>query len=372
VVGTTAGNLFAVSTVGSFTGTILTGFVFIPNMGTKKVLYVQAALLIGIWVIWEIMEKKYVAPLLALPLVGFCFASVMSSEKLAHANGFKVVDKTESFYGQIKVIDKDVKRWLAINNTADTGIRKDTGLSLLPYAYYMEIVNRMRPDARDALVIGLGGGSITQRFTRRYGLSVDSVEIDPKVTWFARKHFGLLPTDGDVYIMDGRAFVNRASRKYDFVLMDAFGADSPPFHLYSREAFGEISAILKPGGIYAVNTHGFRQGEGARLPASVFATLKEVFPHVRAFHTHSKNEFGNAILLASDTSLEVDAPLTGCEIPGVCDLFNEMLAKEIKDFGVEGTVITDDYNAVEAWSVDNSVVMRKTVMEFLPAAVLAL
>jgi spermidine synthase len=372
VVGTTAGNLFAISTVGSFMGTIMTGFVFIPNMGTKKVLYVQAALLLGIWVVWELMEKKYAASLLALPLVGFCLASVLTTEKLAEAGGFKVVDKTTSFYGDIKVIDKGVKRWLAINNTADTGIRKDTGFSLMPYAYYMEIVNRMRPGASDALVIGLGGGSITQRLTRNYGLSVDSVEIDPRVISLARKHFGLKSTDGDVHEMDGRAFVSSTQKKYDFVLMDAFGADAPPFHMYSREAFGEIKGILKPRGIYAVNTHGFREGEGARLPASVYATLEEVFPHVRAFHTYSTSEeIGNAILLASEEPLEVDAPLTGCEIPGVCDLFNEMLANEIHDFGVVGSVITDDFNPVDAWSVDNSVVIRKKVQEFLPAEVLA-
>jgi len=371
VVGARAGNLFAVSTVGSFAGTVLTGFVLIPSIGTKKMLYLQAGALVVLWAVWELMGRRYITALIAVPLLGFCMAGVTAEEELAHAGGFEVKHKTESFYGELKVIDRENKRWLSIDGAGHTGINKDTGLSLFPYSYYIEVVNYMRPGAKDALVVGLGGGSVTRRL-EGYGLRVDSVEINPKVADIARRFFGFDAPEGNVHITDGRVFISNADRKYDFIVLDAFaGSDTPPFHLMTKEMFGEIKGALKEDGILAVNSFGFMSGKGTVIPQSIHRTLGAVYPNVRAFRV-SKENFGNIIFFASAGELALRRSIEKTDIAGLENLFAEMLEKEVRYSMQEGIVITDDYNPLEAWGVMTSEAMRRDILSFLPAEVLAL
>jgi spermidine synthase len=372
VVGATAGNLFAISTVGSFIGTVLTGFVLIPNLGTKKVIFLQAGILILLWVVWELMDRKFAAALLAIPILGFCIMSMMAADELEAADGFEVRHKTESFYGQMKVVDKGIKRWLTIDGALHTGIRKDTGLSLFPYSYYLELTTFMRPEAKDVLVVGLGAGSVTRRF-EGLGMNVDSVEISPKVVDIARRFFGFRVPAEKVFIEDGRTYINNTDRKYDTVIFDAFSvSDTPPLHLITKEMFSEVGRVLKPGGILALNTFGFREGKAVRIPASIFRTMKEAFPHVRAFPTYKTSEFGNIVFLASDTALELRREVEGCDIEITCILLHEMLDKETTFTDSQGVVITDDYNPLEAWGVAMSESLRRDMLEHFPAEVLAL
>lgn len=62
IVGATAGNLFSISTIGSFAGSILTGFFLIPNIGTKMIIYVQALVLVSLWIVWEVYNRKSSMP----------------------------------------------------------------------------------------------------------------------------------------------------------------------------------------------------------------------------------------------------------------------------------------------------------------------
>lgn len=370
VVGATAGNLFAISTVGSFVGTILTGFFLIPNFGAKKIIYIQAFLLISLWVVWELMNRKYMMSLVAVPFLALSVSNAVAKEKLIGADGFIVKYKAESFYGQLKVIDKLNKRWLSIDGAGHTGINMKTGLSLFPYAYYLEIMNYMRPEAKDALVVGLGGGSVTRRF-RHYGLRVDSVEINEKIVDIARRFFGFDVPEEKVYIEDGRTFISSTEKRYDFVILDAFaGSDSPPVHLLTKEMFAEINNILREDGILGINTLGFDEGRGAVIPESVNRTLREVFPNIKSYRIKAEGKFGNIVFLASAGELELRREIKGCEIELLCKLFGEMLAKEVQFDEGSGTVITDDYNPLEAWSVMTSENLRKEIMAFMPAEVL--
>ncbi len=372
VVGATAGNLFAISTVGSFVGTVLTGFVLIPNVGTKKTIYLLAGILFVLWATWEVMDKKYAIAAIGIPLIVLCIAGLMSTGKLEAVEGFEVRHKTESFYGQLKVIDKENKRWLSIDGAGHTGINLNTGLSLHSYAYYFEITRFMRPEARDVLVVGLGGGSVTTRF-EQHGFSVDSIEIDQKVVDIAREFFGFSSPVDRVFVQDGRAFIQNSEKKYDIVLFDAFvGSDTPPFQLMTKEMFAEVSGVLKDDGVLAINSFGFKQGKGVRIPASMYLTLKEAFPHVKAFSVYDKSEFGNIVFLASEGELELRRELEGCDIEGVCTLLGEMLSKERTFASSQGVVLTDDYNPIEAWGVMTSEKIRKGIQDFYPAEVLAL
>ena len=58
----------------------------------------------------------------------------------------------------------------------------------------------------------------------------------------------------EVHLGDARPFVRRAARTWDLVALDVVGSDLMPEHLVSLEWFREVSRVLSPGGVFAMNS----------------------------------------------------------------------------------------------------------------------
>jgi len=131
-------------------------------------------------------------------------------------------------------------------------------------------------------VIGLAAGTIPAQLRHFYpeGLSVTGVEIDPAVVDLGRRHFGM-PSDStwlDTQVADGRVFLGRLAKpgSYDLVIVDAFAQEYYiPFHLATEEAFREAKALLRPGGILAMNVAAV--GPDSPLLRAIEATLVSAF-----------------------------------------------------------------------------------------------
>jgi len=159
------------------------------------------------------------------------------------------------------------------------------------------------------LLIGLGGGSIVKNYELD-GWTVDVVEIDPVVSEIARKYFDLESSNANIYIEDGRKFLINRKKKYDLIVMDAYGSISIPFHLITSESFGLIASRLKPGGVFAVNV--ISLGWRGVIVKSLAETLKTQFKHVLALPvTEPPNTLGNMVVIASDRKLEFPEELLG-------------------------------------------------------------
>ncbi|MBF0340773.1 MAG: fused MFS/spermidine synthase [Magnetococcales bacterium] len=135
----------------------------------------------------------------------------------------------------------------------------------------------LQPNPTSILVIGLGGGTVTDTLQKIYPeILIDSVEIDPAVIRVAQKYFAFVPgKNTHVFAEDGRVFVKhllRQKRKYDLVILDAFDHISVPEHMTTREFLQEIKGLLEPGGVLAANT--FSSG---RLYDAESATYGAVF-----------------------------------------------------------------------------------------------
>src|SRR6185295_9017109 len=118
----------------------------------------------------------------------------------------------------------------------------------------------------------------------REGARVDAVEINPAIVPIAVQFFDFEPARLKLTIDDGRHFVNRSTKRYDVIVLDAFLGDSVPSHLMSREAFAAMRRVLKPGGVLVINTFGDTETGKDFFIASLDKTLKAVFHSVR-IHT---------------------------------------------------------------------------------------
>jgi len=109
------------------------------------------------------------------------------------------------------------------------------------------------------LVAGLGGGSIPLTLNDLFPeAQIDVVEVDQAVVNVAKEFFFFEENDNlKVTVADARVFVKRAGisgRKYDYIVLDAFGGDYIPEHLLTREFLQEVKAIMSADGVLVANT----------------------------------------------------------------------------------------------------------------------
>jgi len=161
-------------------------------------------------------------------------------------------------------------------------------------------------------------------------------------------------------IGDGRHFVNRATNRYDTILLDAFLGDSSPSHLMTREAFDSMRRLLKPGGTLVINSFvGFRSGKDF-FAASLDKTLKAVFKSVR-IHATNPEETSNVFFVASDKpELHIVAQPDLAQVhPDRRDLVKAAFDSLTEANPRNGIVLTDDYNPVEFYDAANREVIRR-------------
>jgi len=172
------------------------------------------------------------------------------------------------------------------------------------YAIYAHLGLAHAPDARRALILGLGGGSVPRRFLLSYdALQVEVAELDPAVVRVARQYFRL-PTDPrlSVTVADGRRALEAHPGDIDTILVDTFFSDSIPFHMYTREFVELAHDRLRAGGNVVINMHGSMRGEDSRLWRAVYKTYRSTFSTVLAYPVEPDlpDAVQNVMLVATD------------------------------------------------------------------------
>ncbi len=364
VVGRTAGNLYAVSTIASVVAAITTGFFLIPNIGVHRLVFLIGILLLATALVGLAIRHKLtgiIALLLVLAVAckpGFQAASRQTADP---ENGLIAVK--QSAYAEIRVVDLNGVRYMFIDGSMHTGADPVTWNSCFPYINVLDIARGFFKQPGEMLLVGLGGGSVVKSYARA-GWLVDVVEIDPTVTQVAREYFGLEEAEAHVYDMDGRQFLITHDKTYDIIIMDAFGSSSVPFHLVTAEAFGLIRSRLSPGGILAMNI----QAVGWRdvIVASIAATANRQFEHVTVLPiAEPPNQLGNLVLLASsrELNLEKELPPPPSRFSAEYDRVHAWDNRfQVDVAGVP--VLTDDLNPIDVWSERVNLASRKELHEF--------
>ena len=120
------------------------------------------------------------------------------------------------------------------------------------------------------------------------------VEIDPDVVDVARRFFQVEEGPGcRIHVGDGRVFVRRAARAYDWVMLDAFHSDTIPHHLTTVEFLKEVKGVLTPGGVVTANIAPLGSGG---LYLAMIRTFAAVFPQVYLFQVPNR---ANIVLVAT-------------------------------------------------------------------------
>lgn len=138
--GISAGSLYAVSTLGSFLGAILSGFVLIPRLGIKTILFLCAGVLILLSLAGIISFKKYLRTglmLVSALIFGSAVSGIIKTQMSAESSG--IIYRADSRYGTIRVVDKkeDGRRYLIVNSAQQGFVRLKDMQTDMDYAQFI-------------------------------------------------------------------------------------------------------------------------------------------------------------------------------------------------------------------------------------------
>jgi spermidine synthase len=150
-------------------------------------------------------------------------------------------------------------------------------------------------EPRRFLVIGMGGGSLPRFLRHHYPeATIDAVDINPEVANAAITQLGFREDAAmRIHIADGRKFVENVREPYDAVFLDAYGADSVPPHLTTREFMEAVRRATRSDGVVVGNVW----HNSSRPPyAAIVSTYRASFD---TFFILRVRGTGNRILLAA-------------------------------------------------------------------------
>ncbi|GGO71651.1 spermidine synthase [Nonomuraea cavernae] len=146
---------------------------------------------------------------------------------------------------------------------------------------------RVTSPPKDVLIVGAGSGTDVAIALSKGAGHVDAVEIDPKLRELGGSTHPDHPYDDPrvtTHVTDGRAFLERTSRRYDlilFALPDSLtlvsGASSLRLesYLFTEEAMRAARAHLKPGGAFSMYNY-YRE---TWLVDRLASTVQSAFGH---------------------------------------------------------------------------------------------
>jgi spermidine synthase len=284
--GRLVGLISAISTGGSFLGTVLTGFVLVTTLSLGLIFNLIGVLLVALAALWFVaFRRRWLATaplLLALVVLALPEGHERRAKTLADGTVATELLFDDGYYSQLRVVEfrygEEVTRELYLDSQLQGGLDVDQGLSVYGYAYGLQQLPwALHPGGRRALVVGLGAG-LVPRWYGAMGVPTDVAELDPAVVDAARRFFGYRPT-GQVLVEDARFVLNTTTEAYDYVLLDVFSGDTTPGHVLSLEALRLAARAMTPDGVLATNLIG-RLGRDGVVIASVVRTMREVFDTV--------------------------------------------------------------------------------------------
>ncbi len=347
--GKRAGQVFAVSTVGSIMGAFIPVLILTPTVGTRSTFLIFAVGLLALALAaTSILRRRAVYAVLLAILIVLWVA--VNPGPVRPADG--LVTEGESALQFFQVIDQPgIGRRLVLNEGIGTHSIYNPQRLLTdgPWDYFLLapfIGGQQAQDVESLLVIGLGAGTVSKQYTTVFGgdVAIDGVEIDDRVIDVGREYFDMNEPNLTTFAEDGRAFLQRVDRRYDVIAVDAYRQPYIPFHLVTQEFFAAARQRLAADGVLALNAG--RTATDFRLVGVLSETMRSVFPYVYVIDLPSG--FSNSLIYGSLRPVS-PAELRARALAAGGAALTEIAARpwELRAVDRADTVYTDDLAPVE-------------------------
>ena len=360
-VATRVGLFYSVNVAAAILGSLGAGFLLLPWLGSLGTLWLMAGLSLACAFALLAAAPRSNARTIA----GVSIAAVFAAAAVFVADPFdaylaqRFPDQTIAWKREAVQATVSVHQDPGGTHTLHVSGNHQAGGSSSPFHHQIgNLPMVVHPDAREALVIGVGGGATAGALSQHAGVAVDVVEISREVMQAAARFFK--PINFDVlrkpsvrqHVDDGRNYLLLTDKRYDVITADII----LPIHagsgnLYSVEYFELVRRALKPGGL-AVQWVAGTEAEYK----TIARTFLSVFPETTVWG-------GGTLFLGSveplrlrrsdfDWKLGVPERREMTAMLGIRtfeDLLRHYRAgpSELRQFVGEGPVLTDDRPLVE-------------------------
>ena len=308
-VGFWVGRLTTVNTLGAVFGSLATGYLLLPALGSERSLFAVAL----VFVATGLLTTRFVTGVARYVAFGLSVAAALVfvatprwdlARLTAGTNVyFEGWDKPESvpfvrddIHGGVTTVTQLRGVYTLYTNGKFQG---NTGWEMNAQRFFAHYPSIFVSHFDQALIIGLGTGTTLGTIASYPWKKLELVEISPAIVEAADQYFRSVNNGAihdprlTLHLGDGRNFLLVEQRKYDLVSMELSsiwfaGAAS----LYSREFYQLVQQHLSERGIFQqwVQLHHVRRKDFA----TIVHTLRLVFPHVALFYGG-----GQGILVAS-------------------------------------------------------------------------
>lgn len=363
--GRTTGQLYALSTLGSIVGTFLPVLWLIPAIGTARTFLVCAGLLLAV-ALWGLARQERRSALLHLwmPLALAGLSALALRGPIKPIQG--LLYETESPYHLIQVVERAGTRYLLLNEGQAVHSMYDPNslATFGPWDYFLAapFFNPAPHAPRDVTrlaLIGSAAGTITKQYAAVFGdLPMDGFELDPEIVDVGRRYFDMREPSLQVFAVDGRWGLRRSPHRYSVIGVDAYRLPYIPWHLTTREFFGEVREHLTDDGVLAINVG--RAPDDRRLIEAMVGTIARVFPSVYVVDVPGTfNSLVVATVQPTQVTNLADNWLALRDDASTHPLLTDVLARTIVNLQPtpdSDVVFTDDRAPVE--QLTNSIVIR--------------
>ncbi len=312
-VGRLVGRLTAINTLGAVVGSLVTGYLVLPALGSQSSLIAIAL----VFVVGGLATPPALGRSIGKPVAALSVAGVAAALLLPRWNLVRLTSGTNVYFdggqsaGQLLFLKEDihggvtsVTRAKGVTALFTNGkFQGNTGWEMQAQRSFAHYPSLFVHHYNHALVIGCGTGTTLGTLSAYPWKRLDLVEISPAIVEAARRFF-TMPNRGalgdprvHIHHQDGRNYLLVDQERYDLISMELSsiwfaGAAS----LYSREYYELVHQHLKPGGVFQqwVQLHHVYR----KTFATVLNTLRQQFKHVTLFYSG-----GQGILVASDEPL---------------------------------------------------------------------
>jgi len=362
--GQTSGQIYAISTLGSFIGTFLPTLVTIPAIGTKNtfLLFSMILLVVALIGLARFANTREMFKHVWMPIALILIAVFSTGQSLKSSAG--QIYETESAYNYIQVQQQNGFTILRLNEGQGVHsiYRPDTlqyngpwdQFLVSPYFY----ANRKPSDVKRIAIVGLAAGTTARQMTAVYGnIPIDGYELDPKIVEVGQKYFDMTMPNLNIIIGDGRLNLERSQQKYDIIAVDAYRPPYIPPHMTTREFFEICAAHLSENGVLTLNSASVPGDR--RLINGLATTMGTIFPSIYTVdipgslntmifatkqQTTPEDFAANLVALSRDTSVH---PLLISTM--------QVTFANLKTGYDTTQVFTDDHAPIE-WIVNNMVI----------------
>ena len=316
-IGSHSGEVFFWSTIGSITGSLLSGFVFIPHFGINLII-ILTGIAISVWGLCGFLICKAKNPKTLISFILFFifliflawFKSLGIQQKPSN-----VIYEKDGVYEKIKIIEGDWQghpaRFLFQDKSRSAAMYIDSDELLYTYTKYYQLYKLINPKATAAFLVGGGAYSIPKALLKdSQDMQVDVSEIEPELFLLAQKYFNLQENDHlSNYTEDGRRWLNKSQKKYDLIVSDVYYSFlSIPIHFTTKEFFELAKNRLNQDGVFVGNFAGDLDATSPSFIFSEIKTFKNVFPNSYFFavDSASSKDPQNIIFLGINGTKRID------------------------------------------------------------------